>query len=253
MPKVNSSIRVAIVAGMLAAAAVGPAQAADLWGPDHGGSIKDAPPPYVFSWTGFYIGAQAGLLTGDTQGKPRFGCFAGDALCFAAEQFFSTDYDMTGGLYGGQIGYNFQWPGGAVVGIEGSFAGSTANGDGPSGVGLLVSERDVDWLATLTGRAGYAFGRSLVYVKGGVAWADINTDVRVGGIHILSGGETHLGWTVGVGYEHAITDRVTARLEYAHIDFDSEDHTLKLGGFPLLRSEVEAEFDSLTLGINYKF
>lgn len=253
MSKNNISIRVALVAGMLATAAFGPARAADLWGPDYGGSIKDAPPPYVFSWTGFYIGGQAGLLAGDTQGRPNLGCLADEDFCFLAERFFSTDYDMTGGLYGGQIGYNFQWSGGGVVGIEASLVGSNANGDGPSGLGLLVSEREVDWLATVTGRAGYAFGRSLIYVKGGVAWADINTDVRIGGIQILSGGETHVGWTAGIGYEHAITDRVTARLEYAHIDFGSEDHTLKFGGVPLLRSDVEAEFDTLTLGINYKF
>ncbi len=241
----------AAAAGLLVAAIAQPAGAADLWGPNYG-SIKDAPPPvYAFTWTGFYVGGHAGLMTGNTEGTPDFKC-GGDPDCRLAERIFSTDYDMNGAFYGGQIGYNYQF-GAAVVGIEGSFSGSSAEGDGPAGPLLITSKRELDWLATVTGRIGYAMGRSLVYAKGGVAWGELQTDVRFGGLTVLSGDETHVGWTAGLGVEHALTDRVTVRIEYAHIDLGSEDHTLKFGGDPVLKSEVEAEFDTLSLGVNYKF
>ena len=57
-------------------------------------------------------------MTGNTQGRPDFG---GHPI----EQLFATDYDMNGGLFGGQIGYNYQI-GSAVFGIEASYSGSTA-------------------------------------------------------------------------------------------------------------------------------
>ena len=72
---------------------------------------------------------------------------------------------------------------------------------------------------------------------------------------VPSGGETHVGWTADVGLEHAITHSITARIEYAHIDLGSEDHTLKFngGGGGSLDSSVDAELDAVTVGVNYKF
>lgn len=240
MLKVASKYGLAAAAGLLIGITQ-PANAADLWGPDYGGSIKDAPPAYAFSWTGVYVGAHAGLMTGNTQGGPDFG-----------GGFFDTDYDMNGGLFGGHIGYNYQ-VGSAVVGIEGSYSGSNAQGDGPSAI-LLTSERELDWLATVTGRLGYAMGRSLVYVKGGVAWGELQSDVKIANLTLLSGDGTHVGWTAGLGFEHALTNNITVRIEYAHIDLGSEDHSLKfVGGGPSIQSEVDAKFDSLTLGVSYKF
>jgi len=254
MPHLTRAFRLIAVAGICAALAAQPAASADLWGPEYGGgSLKDAPPPpvYVFSWTGLYVGGHAGLMTGNTEGYPNFGC--ADEACLVTEALFSTDYDMNGGLFGGQIGYNYQFGRGAVVGIEATYSGSTVEGDGPTALGALVSKRELDWLATLTGRSGYAFGRSLIYVKGGVAWGKLDTDIRVGGISVASGDDTHFGWTAGVGFEHAITDRITARIEYAHIDFNSENHRLRFDEAAAVRSEVEAEFDTVTLGVNFKF
>lgn len=250
MPHLTRAFRSIAAAGFCGALAAQPVAAADLWGPDYReGSIKDAPPVYVFSWTGFYIGGHAGLMTGKTEGTPNFGCADDD--CALAEAFFSTDYDMDGGLFGGQLGYNYQF-GSGVVGIEATYSGSTVEGSGSSGI-FLTSKRDLDWLVTLTGRLGYAFGRSLVYAKGGVAWGDLDTDLRVGGISIAKGGDTHFGWTAGLGFEHAITDHVTARIEYAHIDFNSETHRLKFAPGVALPSDVDATFDTVTIGVNYKF
>lgn len=250
------SIALVLATGVL----VTPASAADLYVPT-GGSLKDEPYVAPFTWTGFYFGGHAGLGVGDTDGTPETFTFAGATVPIpgAIGSFFSTDYDMSGALYGGHIGYNYQ-TGAFVIGIEGTFTGSSINGDGPSGVGLIVSERDINWLATVTGRLGYAMGRSLIYAKAGVVWGDVDSSVRLGGITVLDGGETHFGWTVGFGYEHALTDHISVRVEYAHIDLGSDTHNLSYNGvfggpagIASVGSDVDVVLDTLTLGVSYKF
>lgn len=220
-------------------------------------------PPPAFSWTGVYVGGHAGLGTGDTSGLPQTLTIPGIPAVIpippVIAAFFSSDYDMSGAVYGGHIGYNHQINN-VVLGIEASISGSSINGDGPAGIGLIVSEREVDWLASVTGRLGYAMGQSLVYAKGGVAWGKISSTVSLGGIALLEGDETHVGWTAGAGFEHAVNNNLTFRIEYAHYDLGSETHSLSyngaLGGAPGLfsiESDIDAKIDTITLGVNYKF
>src|SRR6185295_16112924 len=86
---------------------------------------------------------------------------------------------------------------------------------------LLECKRDVDWLATLTGRAGLAMGRTLVY-----GLADVSTHVSVLGIPLLSGSDTHTGWIAGFGFEYALSNHISTRVEYSHIDLGSSTQTL---------------------------
>lgn len=65
---------------------------------------------------------------------------------------------------------------------------------------------------------------------GGVAWADVSTNVKIVNVPILSGNETHTGWIAGFGFEHAFTNRISTRIEYAHIDLGSQDTGLALAG-----------------------
>ena len=222
----------------------GPAQAADLYG---GPSIKDEP-VYVrvpFSWSGFYVGGHAGIATGNTQGDPD--------LPFGPSSLFSTDFDMNGALYGAHVGYNIQ-KGNIVFGIEGTFDGSSIQGNTTCAL-IFECEREVDWVATAVGRLGYAMDRAMVYAMGGGAWADLNTEVSIAGIPVLSGGETHTGWVAGFGFAYAVSDRVIARIEYAHMDFGSETHNLKFtgGGPGGIKSDVDAEIDTIRLGVSLKF
>jgi len=199
--------------------------------------------PPVYSWTGFYVGGHAGLATGNTEAQvPGF-----DGLA-------DTDFSMDGGIYGGHVGYNYQ-TGAWVFGIEGTYAGSNVEGNGPSFVVLNV-QRELDWLATVEGRVGYAFGKSMVYARGGWAWAKLETNVSLLGIAALSvsGDSTHNGWTAGFGFEHVIGHSVIARVEYAHVDLDTENHALTAGGLPFtIPDNVEGEMDTIRLGVSIKF
>jgi outer membrane immunogenic protein len=223
-----------------------PSVAADLWGPEGHGSIKDAPLATGFNWTGIYAGVHAGLATGDRsselQGIP-----------------LKTDYDIDGALYGGHLGYNHQF-GRWVLGVEGTYSGSDIDGKSGCVAGLFDCRTDIDWLATLEGRIGYSFGRSLLYARGGVAWGDVNTSADLLGLGFLTldGSETHTGWTAGAGFEHALSDRVIARIEYSHVDLGSETHDLGVNflGTPIpgvaIPTDVDAEIDTIKIGVSVK-
>ena len=220
-------------AAILLGAASGPAAAADLFGRDYRGSVKDAP-EYAFSWTGVYVGGHAGLAVGDASGN-----IAGTPI--------TVDVDMNGAIYGGQVGFNYQ-TGNTVIGIEGTFSGASLDGNSTCIIGPLNCQAEVDWTATVVGKLGYAFNRSMIYAVGGVAWAEINSDVDIIGIPLASASQTHTGWVAGLGIERALSDRVSAKIEYNHLEFGSETHLL--GG--VVPVKVDASSDVIKLGINIK-
>lgn len=227
-----------------------PSTAADLWGQEQYGSIKDAPVEPVFSWTGFYAGVAVGLATGDTSEQVK----VDDPLLAA---LLRTDFDVNGAIYGGHIGYNYQ-SGPWVVGIEGTFSGTNIDGDSNC-VFVLNCRADVDWIGTVEGRIGYGFGRSLIYARGGVAWGDVSTSAYLIDPSLFSvrSSETHTGWTAGLGFEHAIGNNVIARIEYSHIDLGSENHDLDASflGNPLgaIPASVDMEIDTIKVGVSVKF
>jgi outer membrane immunogenic protein len=234
-------IAVLCVAGAFACQS---AVAADLYYPP---SLKDEPiPPPVTTWRGLYIGGHVGLATGQTEGGIP-GLPPGPIA-----NFFSTDYDMNGAMWGGHVGYNFQFNK-YVVGVEGTFDGTNLEGD-TSCVIFLSCHREADWIGSVVGRAGFLVTpNTLIYGMGGIAWGKLNTDVKIGGLNILSGDDVHTGWTAGLGVEQAFSDRITARIEYAHVDLGDETTTLTSpgGGFTV-PDRTSAEFDMLRLGVSVK-
>lgn len=227
-------------AGLVAALALMSGNALADGMPRH--SYKEPAQPQPYSWRGFYAGLNAGLATGNTQGH---------VTGFSEESpSINTDYELNGGLYGVQIGWLGQW-GNVVAGIEGTYSGTNIQGSNGCVV-LLECHRSMDWLATTVGRLGLAYDRVLLYGLGGVAWADVDTRVGIAGFPLFSGSETHVGWTAGFGVEWALSDLVSARIEYAHIDLGSETHNLSFGGERSIPDKVDVEMDTVRVGINVK-
>jgi outer membrane immunogenic protein len=193
--------------------------------------------PQVASFQGFYVGTHSCIASGDTQGDPGLG---GGLL--------TTDFNLTGALYGAQIGYNLQ-QGNTVYGLEGTWSHSSIQGD-TNCVFVLNCKRDIDWVATVVGRLGMVYGRTLTYGFAGVAWGDVDTNVSILGTTILSGSDTHVGWTAGFGFEHAFTNTISGKIEYAHIDLGSKDTTLT--GIGTITDKVNVTLDTVRLGINIK-
>jgi outer membrane immunogenic protein len=208
------------------------ANAADL-----GGSYKDEPiasygPSY--SWAGLYVGGSAGFGTGDTETN--------------IEGFKLFDYDMNGAIYGAHVGYNLQ-RGNVVFGIEASINGTDMDGADDILGPVLASERELDWYATAVARLGYASGKTLFYGFGGVAWADVTTTATILGQNVESE-DSHVGWTAGLGIEHAVSDRFSVRVEYSHVDLGEGDGLLSDYG---AEHEVDVKFDAIKIGASYKF
>ena len=152
-----------LLAGTAALAiAASAAQAADL-------PSRYAPPPMVaavplFTWTGFYVGVNAGYgwNTNDSNTfiDPVFGVVSGGG----------SDGGFVGG---GQIGYNYQFSQ-FVIGLETDIQyADIGNGRGTFGQGFAGNNNNGNWFGTVRARAGFAFDRALVYATGGLAYGDI--------------------------------------------------------------------------------
>jgi len=186
----------------------GAALAADL--PAYEPAPTIAPPP-AFSWTGFYAGLDAGWAWGDAElaiGNPD-----------------DEEFDVDGWLVGAFAGYNYQFSS-LVIGLEADIEGTGIDGDG-SDDDLGDFDADVNVHGSLRGRLGYAAGRFLPYVTGGLAAASVDADSDARG----DDSSTEWGWTVGVGADVAVTDRVFVRGEYRYsdfADFDNDDDSAEI-------------------------
>jgi outer membrane immunogenic protein len=184
---------VAALAGILAATDC--AHAAELPLPS-----PVAPVPYT--WTGLYIGGNAGYA-GTTFDETVSG---GGGTASA---------DIPGFLAGGQIGGNYQF-GSIVLGAEADFDGSTMT---QSITGPTVSGTEqIPWAGTFRGRLGVAFDRFLVCGTAGGAALELRSNVNAGAAGSTSTAATHGAWTAGGGVEYALTDSLSARLEYLYLD-----------------------------------
>ena len=91
-----------------------------------------------------------------------------------------TSHDVDGWLVGGQVGCNYQqdrW----VFGIEGqaSWADITGSSTLTQGGFFATYSTKTDIVGTIALRLGYTFDRTLVYAKGGAAFARNHHRVRI--------------------------------------------------------------------------
>ena len=112
-------------------------------------------------------------------------------------------------------------------------------------------------LETVTGRLGYAWNRSLLYAKGGAAWAETtyNLNGNTGSLALGTGSTnaTASGWVAGGGVEYALTNHWTTSFEYDHVGLDSA--TVPFPTVAVVNTQtigIRQSID-LKLGANYKF
>jgi outer membrane immunogenic protein len=192
----------------------------------------------VHSWDGPYVGLYAGALG-----------FFDDG--YDVWQDASIDSDAWGPAGGGTIGFNRQF-GSIVLGIEGDI-GTAGLGDfdtdAPSGVDARGSV-DVDVLGTLRARAGLALDGTLIYLTGGLAFADLDERITVndlGGIDYRRS-DWVTGWTFGGGVEHAFSDHWSGKAEALYLDFGDDSDGSDPYVFRFDDSAVLAR-----VGLNYGF
>ena len=151
----------------------------------------------------YYPGLQLDRLLSGHQRRRRLGPLGLDGV---------DTFDLSGGLIGATIGYNWQFSQ-VVVGVEGDIDWSgirgTTNTLCPPGC-----ETRNSWLATVRGRAGYAIDRLLPFITAGLAAGNVRATVP----GFPSGTITTAGWTIGAGLEFAVLSNVTVKGEYLYVD-----------------------------------
>lgn len=187
-------------------------------------------PTSAFDWSGFYVGAHAGWASGPVLAYPI------DA---------SDETTATGWLLGVQAGANAQFDT-FVLGVEGDVAWTNiTNEDEVLPAGAPFGLTDVNWLASLRGRVGVAFDQVLLYATAGVAGAGITFNDLDAIEGSLDG--THFGWTAGIGAEVAVTETVSAKVEYLYYDFGAVTYDL---GDP---DNVSFNLHTIKAGLNFHF
>jgi outer membrane immunogenic protein len=231
----------------------------------------------VWNWSGFYIGINGGYSWGRSSRDLNFFNPLNGALIATGT---GGGRDMNGGLFGGQIGYNWQasnW----VFGLEADAQWTGQRGSTtvlcpvpgcfptavPAGVGTAATLEDkLQWFATFRGRVGVTVTPSvLLYATGGGAWGEVKSNLGLAGftatgIPVAVAGSTstdRFGWTVGAGIEAMFSANWSAKIEYLYLDMGSISNSVVLptaGGFPLGANVTSRITDNIIrAGINYHF
>jgi opacity protein-like surface antigen len=130
-----------------------------------------------------------------------------------------------------------------------------------SGLGGVNCQHIANSLGGIGGRVGYAWDRSLVYVKGGGAWTNTTYNLLGGtastGVLARGAGSASVadwGWTVGGGIEYALTNHWTSFVEYDHIGLPGT--TVQFPTVTIVNTapiSIKQSTDLFKLGVNYKF
>jgi len=238
----------------------------------------------AWSWTGLYLGINGGYSWGRSRTDTAFATTGGVPIVPPAGSVTSTSANLNGGIFGGQIGYNWQngsWLAGLETDIQWSgekgsstlLCASTATGGVclptltflPAGAtgSVLTLDQKLKWFGTLRGRLGLLPAPTwVVYITGGLAYGQISTDATLASFTaaglatsaVTSSSTTKTGWTIGGGVEGRISGNWTGRIEYLYMDFGSVS-----GNVVNTAGGIQANWSSritdnvLRGALNYKF
>ncbi|WP_448955007.1 outer membrane protein [Labrys neptuniae] len=201
-------------------------------------NIEPAAPieSHVYNWTGFYAGLDLGASIGHGEiHYPYIG---------------NRKYNGAGFLGGAHLGYNAQFSGNIVVGLEtdlmySSFSKKkTFNEDGD----IFRDRLQNQWQGSTRARLGYAFDNILPYVTAGVAYGGVKTSIANWG----SKSQSRVGWTAGAGVEYAIDQNWIIRGEVRYVDLGNKNVHVN-DEFGRNNRKVKFNATDLTVGVSYKF
>ena len=168
---------------------------------------KAAPTGANYDWSGFYVG----IVGGGERGRSKHINNTND---------ITPTFDVGGALVGASAGYNAQFAGIWLFGLEGDMSWSNGSGDAfdvPPFNTARQSGTNERWLATARIRLGAApVEHWLAYITGGVALADVEAEI-INPEATYTERHVRGGWTAGAGVEYAMTGNWSAKLEYLHV------------------------------------
>ena len=213
--------------------------------------VVKAPPPALLTWTGGYVGVNAGYLdsVGRTNTDAPFSFAdsrgAGDAGNLANTATNQFNHGPNGFIGGVQAGYNYQFSPSFVAGLEADIQGTTLRRDysaistASAGTGPFAStwttttavSNRLDYLGTVRARVGVTPAPNvLLYSTGGLAYGGVRSSTQINfanngnadpGATAGSFSGTRFGWSAGGGIEWMFAPNWTAKLEYLYYDLGS--------------------------------
>ncbi|MBV8927031.1 MAG: carbohydrate porin [Bradyrhizobium sp.] len=243
-----------------------PATAADL-------PVK-APVPYLpdapYNWNGWYVGAHAAVIRGDSNWSATPP--GGPAVAGSFALPFNFDFMAGTGSYGLglQGGYNYVLPSRVMLGVEADVTAPNSDVLVPYSVkggqtvispaiGQVSYNEAVIHYGSARARLGYAFDDFLLYGTGGLAWSyDQLTRTQVaaaapGGIAAPGTVEDRLlwrlGWAAGIGIEIPVTAKWTAKAEYLWTGFPQKTTTFTSAAESY---QSNLSMESIRVGLNYR-
>lgn len=255
------------------------------------------------NWTGFYLGANAGYWKSQSNDMTTTGSVnfvnqtfvsgasdIANALAQMATNNFSLHPD--GFIGGGQVGYNYQFNKGILLGFNVDLDGSTNSNNtynlqktvnlvdfDESYAGSLSVKQKINYLGTVRARLGYLFCPTfLLYATGGFAYGNVTLDAAWAAQESLGSAvfpgiatqnnvsKTLTGWTAGGGVEWLFKPSWSASLEYTYYNLNGSNVRANLAQMnestspPALWGSASAStvlsslaVGTIRLGINYHF
>ena len=241
------------------------------------------------NWTGFYVGGFAGAASG----RDDIGYVANNPnSSIAGVGLNASSPWIAGGMGGIELGYNHQFTNSWFVGIEADIGVANIHGARPAGMdnalgpdgspsgaftsALYTATTKSDWMGTVAGRVGYNWNRTLLYAKGGVAFADSSTsadcifgpagvgqranDLAVdrpctspsGQLYLARFSTPHsirVGYTAGLGAEFDLGRNWSVKSEYDVLSFGRHNSSTD-DGDTIITDKLW--INQVKVGLNYK-
>ena len=206
-----------------------------------GGDIAPVSPAPADSWSGFYVGLQAGGIWGDADVD-----YDDEGT---ARHTHGLNVDgFAGGLYGG---YNWLLENNWLVGVEGEWNYIDADDSGAIDNAPTFSTKvEQKWDASLRARVGKVMGDYLPYLTGGVAWGNFDLKAYANdGSASYSKSMALTGWTIGVGLEMKLSENIHARIQYRYTDYGDKTKNISSG----FDGKLNYNAHMVMVGISYRF
>ena len=243
-----------------------------------GTAFADAPEAR-HDWTGFYVGGfvggAAGTKTNTTEPLASDGLFW--SRPYSSPYSYHTKASVMGG---GTVGYNWQLGKSPyLIGLEAEYGYLGSKGGkqdpnavaiGDAGDGLHSTKIGGSYgYGLIGGRLGYAYERSLFYVKSGAVFTttktnydDFNNNPNVAGTLHTSDKSNNVGYAIGGGIEQALppewfesAKHISIKAEYLYLGIGRTQTTSGVNSFgdSFTTTDHIRGMHTAKIGINYQF